>query len=215
MTGSNDNNSFWSTSLTLSQFEFGQWDEPILVPDTPNLPIPPSADPIIPLPPLLDVTQLVHLRYRREILDWRDASIAKLSSVGRDSFKVFSDKVNDMLDEVSIWRSVFSESANEVLLKTFNLLVRAEVRNHAVQIRTLLVNQLSSKQNEKISIPELIDNWPDRTLSCIQEYGFTTRNHDEILSLLRILVLGDQGVVKMFQYQIIKIAEELIGKSSQ
>jgi len=55
MTGSNDNNSFWSTSLTLSQFEFGQWDEPILVPDTPNLPIPPSADPIIPLPPLLDV----------------------------------------------------------------------------------------------------------------------------------------------------------------
>lgn len=93
--------------------------------------------------------------------------------------------------------------------------VRFKIRNQAVQARILLVNLLAKQGCEKTDILELIDNWPDSELSCIEEYGFKPSNQDEILSALESLVMGDQGIVQVFQYQIIKITEKLIEKPLQ
>ena len=214
MTKSDSRNSFLSTPLTLGECEFGQWDELIAVHDIPNSPKIPTSAPI-PLPPLLDVMQLEHIRYRREILDWRDGSIVKLSSTGRDALRDFSGHMNDMLEEVPRWRRVLSQSANVVLQDTFNMLVRSKIRNQAVRARVLLVKMLALQGCENAGIPALIDKFPDSELSCIQEYGFKPSNHDEILSALESLVMGDQGIVQVFQYQIIKITEKLIEKPLQ
>lgn len=106
MTEANRRNSFWSALLVFGQRDirsfFKNTQGPIMVPDIPNPHQIPSADPVTPLPPLLDVMQLEHVRCRRKTLDWRDETIVKLSSTGRDSLEDFTDHVNDMLEDVPI-----------------------------------------------------------------------------------------------------------------
>ena len=218
MKEANSHNSFWSALSAFFQRDirsfFNTNQRQITITDDFSLPEIPTVDSITLLPPLLDIIHLEHVKYRRQMLDWRDEAIIQLSSTGRNSFRGFCYHMDYMLDEVPILRRVISQSSNEVLQDTFNMMVRSKIRNQAVQAVDFLLKTLTS-QGFKIGTPALVDKFPDSELSCIEEYGFKPSNHDEIFSALELLVIGEKGIIKMFQYQIIRITEDLIGKPLQ
>ena len=72
----------------------------------------------------------------------------------------------------------------------------------------LLTLQKGGKQNHF----SLTDWGPDRELTCIAKYGFKPANQVDIYSAIQSLVMSDRGIVRMFQNQMIEIANELIRK---
>lgn len=219
MTETNNNNSFLSAVMAflnrdIFSFFKGARTSKIALEaiNTHQLPL---ADSFSPLLAELDVKQLEQIRYRREILDWRDESIVKLSLTGSDVLKEFSTQMNDVLNSVSIWRRIKAQTANEVLRDMFDNSVRSKIRDQALHARVLLINIIAKQCYEKTDISELIDNWPDKELVCIEKYGFKLSKQNQILSALELLVTDEKGIVKMFQDQIIEMSKNLLKEQLQ
>lgn len=164
--------------------------------------------PLPSLTSLLDEKLLERVKYRRTILNWRDESVVKLGSVGRDALNHFITHVYKLLDNITTLQRIFPDPVNEVLLDKFEAYVQAKIRIEAKKINTSLIDLLTIANHEMTNVPLLHENWP-KTPS-LRDCGFKPGNRYEITSNLRDIVMGKQGIVPIIQNRIIKITDELI-----
>jgi hypothetical protein len=170
--------------------------------------------PVLTVPQLVCLTQLDRVKYRREVLDWRDEAIVKVGSAGRSAIHDFSKQVRRLLDEVPTWGRVFQKPANKVLKPKFDTKIRLILREEAVREVRRLAQLISEQGDNKPEIPSIKDYWIDSQLNCIAKIGFKPANHGMIISDIAPLVNGDKGIVRMFQIQVINIAEQMIKEGS-
>lgn len=166
------------------------------------------------VPHLIDPKQLDRIKYRREILDWRDETIIKLGDTGKNSLYDFSKHTWRLLEEVSLFGRVFQKPANKALKAAFDSRIRLIIRGAAIQATNDLAQLFSKQGDNKPEMPLIKDYWPDGQLSCIEKNGFKLANHGKIISGITLLVNGNRGIVRMFQDQVINIAEQMIKKVS-
>jgi len=82
---------------------------------------------LLPLPLLLDLAQLDKIKDRRDTLNLRDELILKLTESGLKFMTTYSDHVEDIMSDVSVWRSIFPVPANEILRPSFDKIIRNKI----------------------------------------------------------------------------------------
>jgi len=166
--------------------------------------------PVVTVPHLFGLEQLDRVKYRREILDWRDEAIIKLGDTGIYALHDFSKHTRHLLDDVSVFGRMFPKPANKMLKAKFDTKVRLVIREEVMRSVNNLTKLLSKQCNNKPETPSIKDYWPDSLLSCIAKNGFKPTNHGKIIADIAPLVNGDKGVVRMFQKQVIYLAEQIM-----
>lgn len=169
-----------------------------------------ETTPIVNVPHLLNQKEIDKIKFRREILDWRDETIIKLGETGKSALYDFSKHTRRLLDQVSIFGRMFPKPANIPLKAVFDSKVRLAIKKEVMRAVNDLTKSLSIQGGDKPEAPSIKDYWPDSPLSCIAKNGFKPVNHSKIISDITPLVNGDKGVVRMFQKQVIDIAGQMI-----
>jgi hypothetical protein len=172
----------------------------------------PEPGPLAPLPLLLNPAALERLAFRREILDWRDDSILQLSHTADAVLKEFSAHVVRLLRDVPVWRRVFPDTANEILMNDFDSMVRVSIHGEAIRSEKKLKEIVARWENSDTSGLRLIDEWPDSQLRCVANIGFKPSNEAAILKTISHLVLGGHGLADNFHRQAIQISNDVIGR---
>ena len=172
--------------------------------------------PVLPIEQRLTATTLVDskkldvLRYRREILDWRDDFIFNLSRSERELRSNFENFVDRELNDVSLFRRALSKPASTILKAAFDGRVRFKLSSEA-RLATARLSEILSKWNIDDQVrPRALNDRSDPNLSCIAEIGFKPSNKSKILSQIDSRVIGQ--IVSTYQNQASRIALELIDK---
>lgn len=200
--------SIWQKILGLFRFDFRA-----AFGSRPRLPGPGSnavASDDIALPFELDVRKLDHIRYRRQILDWRDAFSVRLLTDGKDLFRQLSEQVDRRADEIGILQRLFAKPAAEVLKDNFFALVRiplAERVNDAETQLEQLVRSLPLAPSRSLSL--VIDDI-DPSLSILGDLDFTPSSQESILAKLNQLVFGERGIIDSYLQRAREIAHSLL-----
>ncbi len=164
---------------------------------------------LLPLPLLLDLTLLDKIKDRRDALNFRDDLIQKITKLGNNYVNTYSDYVEDMMNDISVWRSIFPLPANETLRHSFDKMIRYKIHKKMKLFELQILKRLEILKIQK-NISSLQNEMPDPQLNCIASYKFKKNNKAEILSAINQLVNGDSGIIRMYQNQIIKISQEVI-----
>jgi len=179
--------------------------EEILALDSQNPPLPQ-----LPLPLLLDLSLLDKMKDRRETLNFRDDLIIKLSKLGNKYTDDYSDHVEDMMNNLSVWQNLFPLPANEAMRQSFDKMVRYKIHKQVKLIESQIIKHIDNLKIQQNNFSQLENEMPDPQLLCIADYKFKRGNKTDILSTISKLVNGDCGIIKMYQNQIIKISQEVI-----
>jgi hypothetical protein len=156
---------------------------------------------------LVDPAKLDLIRKRREILDWRDTSLIKLSFKGRELFHEFSYHVDQMLNDVSIWNTLFPDHSDEALSADFRRMVGepflAERDKVAREFHALFPEVAATA---KFFLPRA--NVGD--MSRLKHISFKKSNRNLIIDGIEITLMGDQGLAGQSQHEIVTVARRLL-----
>jgi hypothetical protein len=161
------------------------------------------------LPLVLDPTKVVMIQERRQISDWRDDAILKLSTTGTEVINAFSRDVKDRLADEPWWRRAWTRPANGVLKPDFDKRVRGAIRKEAKRQEQDLEKLIETLKTQRGDSLRLNAEWLDSQLSCVAMYGFRRSNEDKIRKSLEALALEPHGIVGSLHKQVIRIAVEL------
>lgn len=158
----------------------------------------------------LDVQRLDYIRYRREILDWRDEFTVQLLTQGKDFFRQFSEHVEKEADEVGILRKLFAKPAAEVLEDDFFMLVRAPLVDRAKAAESELAKVIQCLPPVQLPDLSLAIDEVDPLLSVLGDIRFRPSNQDELLAKLNDLVFGERGIVDCYLLRAHALSQALL-----
>ncbi len=165
------------------------------------------------LPLVLDPKKLEMIQHRRQILDWRDDAILKLSATGTEVIDAFFLDVRDRLADEPWWRRAWTRPANEVLKPDFDRRVRGTIHREAKWQEKELEKLIEALKVQREKSWRLDAEWLDSQLRCVAMYGFKPSHQTEILDGLKALVVGPQGIVEGLHKHALGIAVELTEKA--
>ena len=177
---------------------------------TPSVDRDQSSPPDSPVKSLVDFDKLPFLAYRREVLDWRDTFHANVTMTVTKSLDAFVRDMDEELAEVSLFRSVFTRPADEVLESSFRR-----------DIRLPLIKALRQEEARLSVSAQIWANFVSADLAidtrrlnpgCASLHGiaFKAANRNLIKSRIQDLLLGPGGIAEDFREQGLQIARRLL-----
>jgi hypothetical protein len=169
-----------------------------------------SSPPDPPVESLVDLDKLPYLAYRREVLDWRDTFHAKVTITVTKSLDSFVRHMDEELAEVSLFRSVFTRPADEVLESNFRRDIRMPLINVLQQEKAGL-SAAAQKWANFASVDLAIDT-SSLNPGCASLYGigFKPANRNLIKSRMQDLLLGPAGIAEDLRDQGSHISRKLL-----
>jgi hypothetical protein len=170
----------------------------------------PAPEQLDPLPSEINFQKLDQLRFRRDILDWRDEFHVRIGALAEELFSQFSSYVENKVAEVGIFRRLFTKPAGEILQTPFDDLVRVELTKRVKEAEESLA-QILSKWPTTIWPPfSFTEQNLDSRLACLDEIGLKPTNQEEILDRMDNLISGEGGLVETYRSHATSIARKLI-----
>ncbi len=166
-----------------------------------------------------DLRALDIIRERRLILDWRDETMMRIEQEGRDAINLFEKHIKNRTDAVPFYKAFppLCVRANTVLKPGFDRIVRLAIRSVVTQSWDSLKNTCNSNKYQTIAdkckFP--IDIFPQSHLPSLSKLWFTPANHAKIRNAMPELITGKDGIVAMFQKQIVNISNLIIREIGQ
>jgi hypothetical protein len=154
--------------------------------------------------------QIDRLRFRREVMNWRDGYHFAVTLEANRASTVLSDMVKKKLDESSVLGRFFSKSASDIL---------------AWQIESCVESALArTRQEEEAALRKRLLQWfPDRPVPSIYPFiwpklewdtrltlKFKSSNLIQIQAALNDLILGDKGLAAMHRDWATRFANQLL-----
>lgn len=140
----------------------------------------------------LELEDLDYIRYRRQILDWRDNFASQLLADAGKGFQEFKQQVEKEISDVGILRKVFAKPAAEVLKEDFDQLVRAPLAKCQADTAMALEKMFQGCSHGLAVAPI------DPQLSILEDISFRAAKQDEVVSSLRRLVFDDGGMIDAY-----------------
>jgi hypothetical protein len=143
----------------------------------------------------VDPRQIEGLRFRREVLDWRDDFHFQVTETASRARKSLAEQVEHELANMNILRRrLFTKPASEVLEHHIESCVRSPMR------RTTHIEQAALRQRQLTWLPHHQESvsiwviWPKLEWDTRLALKFTANNRERILSVLGEMILGENGV---------------------
>lgn len=157
---------------------------------------------------LLDPRKVDAIRYRRQILDWRDDFHLILCKSEIELASSFAKFIDGELNDVSLFRRVMTKPASVMLKPSFDGRVRFKLANEA-KLAAARLSEVLSKWEMTSQLPRrVLRDFSDPNLTCIASTGFKPSNKDKILLEINSQVI--RKIVSTYQNQAATIALELI-----
>lgn len=163
-----------------------------------------------PLPFELDSQKLDYVRYRRQVLDWRDDFAVRLLADGNESFRRFSAYVENEADKVGLFRYLFAKPAAEVLRDEFLTIVRSPLANLARAAEAQLRQAIQRSAYSQSLFLSLTVEEVDPLLGVLGDLRFRTTNQKELLSKLNGLVFGKDGITDSYIQRAQSVSQSLL-----
>ena len=143
----------------------------------------------------VDPRQIEGLRFRREVLDWRDEFHFQVTETASRAMKSLAEQVEHELANMNFLRlRLFTKPASEVLERHIESCVRSPMRRTTHIERAALRQRLLTwlpHQQESVSIWVM---WPKLEWDTRLALKFTANNRERILSVLGEMILGENGI---------------------
>ncbi|MGB4061500.1 MAG: hypothetical protein WBK26_14940 [Burkholderiaceae bacterium] len=186
----------------------GPAEQVVVAPEDSGAPAPAQVD--VPIEPLVDVSKLPNMAFRREVLDWRDNFHANLMITLGRLHDAFDQQVQAELADTSFFRKLVTRKSNEVLQDGFTRLVRLPLIT-AVRKEEAKLNVCAQKWGVFGKADLAFDI---RTLSAecasLHDIGFKPSNRELILSRSKALILGPAGLAAVFRDQGLQLSRKLM-----
>jgi hypothetical protein len=143
----------------------------------------------------VDPRQIEGLRFRREVLDWRDEFHFQVTETASRAKKSLAEHVEHELANMNFLRlRLFTKPASEVLERHIESCVRSSMR------RTTQIEQAALRQRLLTWLPQYQESvriwvmWPKLEWDTRLTLKFTANNRERILSVLGEMILGENGL---------------------
>lgn len=167
-----------------------------------------------PVESLVDFTRIPVLHFRRRVLDWRDATHARLYALADALHQNFLQHLDREYEEMPFFRRLITKTANEVMQDHFAREVRwpftGSLKPHEL---TLLECAGDPTLFGKF---ELFFNQQALVIdcSCLQEIEFTPSNRESIQARVRDLIFGRLGYVGRACEQASELAQKVLDRNA-
>jgi hypothetical protein len=172
-----------------------------------------TATPKEPLPEVVsevDDRQIEGLRFRRELLDWRDEFHYQVTETAFQGMRSLAEQVESELANMSFLRlRLFTKPASEVLERHIEACVRSPMR-HTTQIEQATLRQRHLAwfpQQEPATIWVV---WPKLEWDSRLGLKFTADNQAQILTALGELLLGENGLADLHRQWATRYAGQIL-----
>ena len=162
------------------------------------------------LPSEINFQKLDHLRFRRDVLDWRDEFHVQIGALAEELFSQFSSYVENQVAEVGIFRRLFTKPAGEILQTPFDDLVRVNLMKKVKEVEECLSHILSKWPATTWPPFSFTEQNLDSRLACLDELGLKPTNQEEILDRIDNLIAGEGGLVEAYRNNATSISRDLI-----
>jgi len=143
----------------------------------------------------VDPRKIVSLRFRRDVLDWRDDFHFNVTEAASQAKSRLASQIENDLSNIGFLRNrLFKKSAREVLEDHIESCVRSPMRQALQLEQVALGRRLQGwlpNRHESVSIWIM---WPKLEWDTRLDLNFTVENRDEILNTLQDLILGINGL---------------------
>lgn len=142
----------------------------------------------------VDPQKIEGLRFRREVLDWRDEFHFEVTETASQAKKMLAEQVEHELASMSFLRRLFAKPASETLEVNIESCVRSPMRRtrkrQEAALRKRLLTWLPHREDSAI----VRVMWPKLEWDTRLALKFTTGNREQIQAVLRELILGENGL---------------------
>ncbi|MBL8328391.1 MAG: hypothetical protein JNJ71_06035 [Rubrivivax sp.] len=157
----------------------------------------PDAKPAQPLEAVaseVDPQQIARLRFRREVLDWRDEFHFNVTESACQAHNCLTERVDRELADIGIWRRLLTKPSNEVLETHIWVCVRSPMTRALQQEVAALRQRLKTWFPENDVSADISLMWPKLEWDTRLSLKFHSDNRLRILAVLRELTLGNNGI---------------------
>jgi len=183
--------------------------------DAPPLELKTLTEPLKELQPEIvseeDPRQIGSLRFRREVLDWRDEFHFQLTEAALQAKKTLAKQVEHELANMSFLRlRLFTKPARAVLEGHIESCVRSRMR------RTTQIQQAALRQRLLSWPPHCQESasiwimWPKLEWDTRLALKFTADNREQILTVLGEMILGANGIADKHRQWATQFADQFL-----
>jgi len=147
------------------------------------------------IPSEVDPGLIEHLRFRRELLDWRDEFHFRVTECATQAEQALTEKVHQELSAMGfLRRRLFTLPACEVLADHIESAVRAPMRSTMQAQQATLNARLQSWFLDREQSPRHFVMFPKLEWDTRLSLKLTADNREHILAELHQLILGSNGI---------------------
>ena len=159
----------------------------------------------------VDPRQIEGLRFRREVLDWRDEFHFQVTETASQAKKALAEQVEHELANMNFFRLwLFTKPASEVLENQVESCVRSPMR------KTTQIEQAALRQHLLAWLPQCQESvsisvmWPKLEWDTRLALKFTADNREPILTVLGELILGENGLADRHRQWATQFADQFL-----
>jgi hypothetical protein len=159
----------------------------------------------------VDIRQIEGLRFRREVLDWRDEFHFQVTETASQAMKTLSEQVDHELANMNFIRlRLFKKPASEVLEGHIEFCVRSPMTRVTQFEQAALRRRLLVWLPHRQASPSIRVMWPKLEWDTGLALKFTADNRQQILTVLRELTLGEDGLADRHRQWATQYASHLL-----
>ena len=160
----------------------------------------------------VDTRHIDRLRFRREVMDWRDGYHFAVTREAILASGMLADVVKKELNDSSVIRRMFAKTASEVLESQIEscveLAMRRKRHEEEVALRKNLLRWFPGRH-----MPAMYQfTWPKLEWDARLDLKFKASNLSQIQAVLNDLILGDKGLAARHRNWATQFANDLLEK---
>lgn len=145
----------------------------------------------------VDPRKIEGLRFRREVLDWRDDFHFRVTETALQAKKALAEQVENELANMSFLRlRMFTKPASEVLESHIKSCIRSPMRRTTQIEQDVLHQRLLTWLPDGMESASIWLMWPKLEWDTRLALKFTADNREWILTILSELILGENGLAE-------------------
>jgi len=159
----------------------------------------------------MDPRQIEALRFRREVLDWRDEFHFQVTETAAQAKRMLAEQVENELANMNFMRlRLFTKPAREVLEGHIQSCVRTPLR------KTVQIQQAALRIHLQTWLPQCQESvsisvmWPKLEWDTHLALKFTTDNRVSILKVLSELITGENGLADKHRQWATQYSDQIL-----